>query len=102
MKKLIATLALLSCVFSVNAASCETFRVSPCSAQVVTIATNSLNPKQLATSVYITKDYCGKKMATVSLVPTAYNPCATPCAVPACVPEPVVIETCAPCNPCAM
>lgn len=93
MKKLIATLALLSCVFSVNAASCDTFAVSPCSSQVVTIATNSLNTKQLATSVCISKDYCGKKIATVSLVPTA---CATVC------PEPVVMNTCNPCDPCGM
>ncbi len=96
MKKLIATLALLSCVFSVNAASCDTFAVSPCSSQVVTIATNSLNTKQLATSVCISKDYCGKKIATVSLVPTACNPCATVC------PEPVVMNTCNPCDPCGM
>ena len=103
MKKLIATLALLSCAFSVNAGACETFTVSPCSAQVLTIATNSLNPRQFAAGVYITKDYCGKKMATVRVVPTACNPCATPWAAPAaCVPEPVVIDACAPCGPCAM
>ncbi len=107
MKKLIATLALLSCAFSVNADSCETFTVSPCSAQVLTVATNSLNPRQFAAGVYITKDYCGKKMATVRVVPTACNPCATPCAAPVvvkCDPcaAPVVMESCPPCGPCAM
>jgi hypothetical protein len=104
MKKLIATLALLSCAFSINA-SCDTFRVSPCSSQVVTIATNSLNKKQFATSVYITKDDCGNKMAQVSLV-SACNPCPTPC--PTVCSTPVVVQTScdpsepAPCGPCGM
>ncbi len=97
MKKLIATVALLSCAFSINATNCETFRASPCSSQVVTIATNSLNTKQFATSVCMNKGPCGEKMATVSLVPSC-NPCATPCA-----PAPIVVQTsCAPCDPCEL
>ena len=98
MKKIIASLALLSCAFSINAANCETFRLSPCSSQVVTIATNSLNSKQFATNIDMNKGPCGEKMATVSLVPTC-NPCATPVVVK-CDPcaKPVILET--SCNPC--
>jgi hypothetical protein len=95
MKKIIASLALLSCAFSVNA---ESFAVSPCSSQVVTIATNSLNTKQFATNICINKDVCGQKMATVNLVPTC-RPSVTPVAVK-CDPcaKPVILET--SCNPC--
>lgn len=91
MKKLITTIAMLSCAVSVQARTCDSFAITPCASQVVTIATNSLNKAQYASSICISKNECGQKMATVSLVPT----CA-PCAMPSC--DPCAVETCLPCG----